>query len=1064
MNAHLKPREICELAAADPGDADLLAVYAVTGDPEAFAALVRRHARTVLGACRRVLADAHAAEDAFQATFLQLARKAGGLRHPSALPGWLYRTARRTALRHRPAPPPVPPDPPPARDPLDVLTARELLAAVEAEIARLPRAYRLPLVLCYLDGLPRDAAADRLGVPPGVFRGRLDRGRERLRAALTRRGLAPAAALGAFTPAPVAADLVARTVGVCAKGERASAAVAALAAGRVGLPTTTGLAVGLLVVLGGLALVAAPAQTDPPPPPASPQPRTDLFGDPLPDGAVLRLGTTRSRASIAGFGVAADGSIVTTSAAGEVGIWSLKGARPADGGRAPVRASDEFDPRATVSPDGRLVAANTRPERVVVWERAAGGFREVASFAVSYAYVLRFSPDGTQLAAFHHGLRLCDLRTGRVHDLDGSGVEAVAFSGDGTRLAATTGYGVDLWDTRGWKRLARYGTGRVRYTGVALNRAGTVLAVSPTWDPETVVFVDPMTGAAVPGLAGPAGFRCLWVHFAPGDRMVLLGDQTGVTWWDPVAGRVVRRYEGAAHGWAGGWNHPARFSPDGQTLVGVSPWMLLRWDAGTGTPLLPAAHDGGHQLAVAAAAASADGRWVATGGSDSRVRVWDARTGRQVRAVPTGRWGAQGVELGADGRFVYGPGPGDTPVTKWEVATGRAVTRYEFSPAAARRGSALGFRLSPDGRTLDAVSGPYSSGEPTLRVRWDAESGARLTEEPMARAGLEPPVLSPDGRWAATDAALYPVGAGPTDNRLPAGRGGSLHPGTFTADGRLIARATSGRDDPGARWRVVIFEVTTGAEVVGLPLGAWWSRLAFHPGGRSLAMAGDQGLAFYDLATGKPFAERKAGGNVRVVRYFPDGTRLVTGHEDTTALVWESPAIPKTARPLDDPGRAAAWDALIAEDGAKGWAAVWALADDPGAAGFLRTKVRPVAPLPAAEFTRLLADLGAADFATREAAEKALRNAGDRAAGQLRSALAVVPSAEQRARLGRLVGALPGPDARPTGEQLRAVRAVASLELAGSAEARRLLAELAAGAADATLTREAASSVARAGR
>ncbi|MBN9517170.1 sigma-70 family RNA polymerase sigma factor, partial [bacterium] len=300
MSAHLKPRELCELAG--PGDADLLARYTATGDPDVFASLVRRHARTVLGACRRVLADAHAAEDAFQATFLQLARKAGGLRHPSALPGWLYRTARRTALRHRPPPPPPPPDRPPVRDPLDVLTARELLAAVEAEIARLPRAYRLPLVLCYLDGLPRDAAADRLGVPPGVFRGRLDRGRERLRAALTRRGLAPAAALGAFAPAPVAADLVARTVSVCAKGERASAAVAALAAGRVGLPTTAGLAVGLLVVLSGLALVAAPAQTDPPPPPAAPQPRTDLFGDPLPDGAMLRLGTTRSRADIAGFG------------------------------------------------------------------------------------------------------------------------------------------------------------------------------------------------------------------------------------------------------------------------------------------------------------------------------------------------------------------------------------------------------------------------------------------------------------------------------------------------------------------------------------------------------------------------------------------------------------------------------------------------------------------------------------------------------------------------------------------------------------------------------------------
>src|SRR4029077_16513314 len=169
-----------------------------SGDPEAFETIVRRHARTVLGVCRRILVEPHAAEDAFQATFLQLVRKARTLRSPVALAAWLYATARRTALRHRRPVPPSPAAGPPisGQSPLDMLTARELLAAIEDEIARLPGRYQLPLILCYLDGLTKRQAAERLGLSLGALCGRLERGRDRLRAALVRRGFAPAAVLG----------------------------------------------------------------------------------------------------------------------------------------------------------------------------------------------------------------------------------------------------------------------------------------------------------------------------------------------------------------------------------------------------------------------------------------------------------------------------------------------------------------------------------------------------------------------------------------------------------------------------------------------------------------------------------------------------------------------------------------------------------------------------------------------------------------------------------------------------------------------------------------------------
>src|SRR5262249_15811535 len=225
------PRAVGRLADAAPGpdDAELLRRYRDAGDPEAFALIVRRHARTVLGTCRRVLADRHAAEDAFQATFLQLVRKARTLHSPAALAAWLYATARRTAQRHRR---PVAPSqlvdlPAPTSCPLDMLSARELLAAIEEEIPRLPAPHQLPPILCYLDALRKRQAAERLGLSLGVFCGRLDRGRTRLRAALTGRGFAPAAALGLLVPLAecVSAELVRRTAGICVRGEPSPASV-----------------------------------------------------------------------------------------------------------------------------------------------------------------------------------------------------------------------------------------------------------------------------------------------------------------------------------------------------------------------------------------------------------------------------------------------------------------------------------------------------------------------------------------------------------------------------------------------------------------------------------------------------------------------------------------------------------------------------------------------------------------------------------------------------------------------------------------------------------------------
>jgi RNA polymerase sigma factor (sigma-70 family) len=182
-------------------DAALLGRFCRDRDETAFAALMARHGPMVLGVCGRVLRDAHAADDAFQATFLVLAKKAGSVGRPESLAGWLYGVAYRVSLKARSASDAAVSaeserlDPRP--DPLAELSARDLLAVLEQEVQRLPEAFRLPVALCCLEGLSQEEACQRLGWAAGSLKGRLERGRQRLRQRLTRRGVTLAAALAA---------------------------------------------------------------------------------------------------------------------------------------------------------------------------------------------------------------------------------------------------------------------------------------------------------------------------------------------------------------------------------------------------------------------------------------------------------------------------------------------------------------------------------------------------------------------------------------------------------------------------------------------------------------------------------------------------------------------------------------------------------------------------------------------------------------------------------------------------------------------------------------------------
>jgi RNA polymerase sigma factor (sigma-70 family) len=203
-------------------DGVLLDRFITEHDEAAFAALLERHGPMVLGICRRVLHNAHDAEDACQATFLVLARKAASIRRPGAVGSWLHGVAYRVAgkLKAQSARRGIPSgalEDVPQAVASDV-TWREVRGVLDDELRQLPERYRAPLVLCYLEGKTRDEAAQQLGWSTATLRGRLERGRERLRRRLIRRGLTLSAALCASVlvesaaPAALPAGLAETTV------------------------------------------------------------------------------------------------------------------------------------------------------------------------------------------------------------------------------------------------------------------------------------------------------------------------------------------------------------------------------------------------------------------------------------------------------------------------------------------------------------------------------------------------------------------------------------------------------------------------------------------------------------------------------------------------------------------------------------------------------------------------------------------------------------------------------------------------------------------------------------
>jgi len=313
------------------GDGQLLERFIARRDEVAFEELMARHGPVVLGICRRWLDNPRDIEDAYQATFLILVRKAASLRDRNALSSWLYgvalrvaRRARANAERRRVRERPISAEPAGRGRSPQECTGDEVLAIVDEELRRLPEKQQVAVILCLLEGYTHEAAASELGWPLGTVKSRIAAARQTLTRRLTRRGLAPSGVAAILRPglsrggppSSIPPHLVRLTLETARESlakpwiptAGASASITSLAREvlRIMLVARLRSAALAVLALGALAWTApallsarsaekahaesrpeaAPGAAAPP----SQPPRTDRYGDPLPPGAALAPG------------------------------------------------------------------------------------------------------------------------------------------------------------------------------------------------------------------------------------------------------------------------------------------------------------------------------------------------------------------------------------------------------------------------------------------------------------------------------------------------------------------------------------------------------------------------------------------------------------------------------------------------------------------------------------------------------------------------------------------------------------------------------------------------------
>jgi RNA polymerase sigma factor (sigma-70 family) len=1103
-------------------DAELLRRFIHERDADAFAALVERHGPMVLNLSRRLLGDAHDAEDAFQATFLQLSRFAASIRKPESLAAWLYGTTRRIALklraRRRVAAPGLETLVGGTRDPLEEISARELLTILEEELNRLPETYRLPLILCAIEGLPVAEAATRLRESVGVVRGRLERGRAKLGARLARRGIALPAALSALLAVPrvaPSAALVESVLGISATVVPVPPAVASLAeVGGYSLKLKLA-GVAVLAAAGlGIALVPGGAE-----PPAEKAPTVPVAlrdsaerAEPLPPGAIARFGTLRMR-----------------------------------GCAAPV----------AFSPNGRLIAcaASDSRSRVILWDRATGQF--VRSLEADARVSLRFSPDDKKVLAYDGGNNqsVWDVETGeRLYTAEG---RLGVFTRDGKRLISL-GLNAQIYDvdaTTGRRRSQRqlpdelptgppppppFSSSAERRALSPDGRAYVYHKTAREGKDSGLVLRDLVKGAEIAALDFEG--RCHGAAFSPDGKRLAAAGNDEVRVWDAKTGEELAHWkqrsdsapvfsaDGSRVAWSGfdnvlgvayvwiadvkdgkpkhvglptnSFSAPA-LSADGKivALIDDGGALVLR-DAQTGKDLAPI---DGHTGRVWGAQFTPDGRHIVTR-DRNRFLVWERAASKLLRRYPDDLpEGERQLPDGTSATYVLTAADSGTLRLR-ELVTGREVLKMEgkdswvggvtepvsvsvdgstaalvskdynirvydlttgkrrctFDPEAA----VWSVRLATDGRYLLVLCQDRKKGEEFIL---DTRTGREVDAARLPRQAFAHTEMS-DGRFIATGPYAFEW----LKKQKLLGENGKPLPADWYMAGCTVYRSPGGRYvavrgivgkrgeiDREGRPRIWMWEAATGKLLKYFdPPGRVEEHALFSADGRTFVTTALDGTAhLWEVATGQERATlRGHSGEVTALAFTPDGRGLVSGGADTQVLLWDitgrCPDGVWKEAPLSNERRRELWDELAGQDAAKAYRAIWELTSDP--AGTVEFLKEHIQKAEAADPERVAKLVEALNADAFALREKASAELARFGEATLPALRQALKDSSTAEQRERLEKLLgPLEKSELTGERLRQARAVEVLEHIATAEAKQLLEHWATGLAEARLTQEA---------
>jgi WD40 repeat protein len=825
-----------------------------------------------------------------------------------------------------------------------------------------------------------------------------------------------------------------------------------------------------------LALLVTPGWGEAPPAERENNPplRVDRYGDPLPEGAVARLGTVRFRHHdvIVCLALSPDGRTVASAGAAwesnpdqPVRLWDLATGREL----RQLTGHCGLPNCVAFSPDGKLLACvagistrGPRDDTVRVWDVATGKpvhvlrGHKAPPRGGENLYAIAFSPDGKVLASTgcDWTARLWDVATGKElrHSPIPLPSTLLAYSPDGKVLAASGSVGIRLFEAATGKEVRTWDPGDIRSLQFTPDGRALVGAMGD----ETVRWWDRDSGKELRRISGS-----LLAASADG-RYLAVRDASNVQLWDAARRKELRRFPIPPGGYFASTcrdgHSPYALSADGRILVRAD-WSTIHvFDTETGKPLHQVP---GHRARVVFVAFSADG-WQIISAGDTTPRIWDVRTGAQLRQFLGHERAVASAALTADGRTLAS-GSGDGTIRVWDLASGKERRRLPVesntSPLVA---------LSPDGKLLVARA---RYGHDQGLHTWELATGKELRRFWQGNWSHAVSFL-PDGRALAelTSAiTLFDPASGKRLLEFHGMNNGSSGPTrlAFSADGRLVV---TGYPDPTPprtfdMRTVSLWEVASGGMIDQFrghdgPASAF----AFSPDGRKVASGGCDGtVRIWDLASGLELT-RFLGqrGTICALAFSADGELVASGASDTTVLIWRVGPIRRgVERSRLAPGDLSKlWSDLREQDAGVAYRAVWKLAADPErSAPFLTQHLRPVLKPGQRELAQLIALLDDDRFEARERASVELARLGQAVEPALRQILEGRPTPEVRLRVTALLQGLDRVELPPY--ELRDVRAIGVLEQAGTPEARRILTNLAGGTPKARLTREAKAAIER---